>query len=289
MRIGITGAGGQLGRELRQHFESMDFTVFAFTRGELDICNQDLLKATVSELNLNFLVNCAAYTNVDLAEKNPGAAFQINAEGPANLARFCKLENIGLVHISTDSVFSSTEPEYFKVTQTTNPINVYGLSKDAGEKAILAEYPEGSWVIRTAWIYGEFGGRFVHTIMEKARSNQTLTVVDDQFGQPVSTSALATYIGALMKSNLGAGIYHFASSDYVSRFELARTIYSLLRVDPERVLPTSTIQNSLIAKRPRYSLLDTIGAVSGVEIKVESWKDYLKTFLEGTGRIANHG
>jgi dTDP-4-dehydrorhamnose reductase len=201
----------------------------------------------------------------------------------------CRLENIGLVHISTDSVFSNTEPAYFKVTQTTNPINVYGLSKDAGEKAILAEYPERSWIIRTAWIYGDFGGRFVHTIMEKARSNQPLTVVDDQFGQPISTSAFATYVGALMKSNLGAGIYHFASSDYVSRFEFARTIYSSLKVDPGLILPTSTIPNSLIAKRPKYSLLDTIGAESDVSIKVESWKDYLTAFLEGTGRIPNHG
>jgi dTDP-4-dehydrorhamnose reductase len=289
MRIGITGAGGQLGRELRQHFESMGFTVFAFTRRELDICNENLLRIAVSELNLTFIINCAAYTDVDLAEKHPGTAFQINAEGPANLARLCKLEDIGLVHISTDSVFSSTEPDYFMVTQITNPINVYGLSKDAGEKAILAEYPERSWIIRTAWIYGDFGGRFVHTIMEKARGNQPLTVVDDQFGQPISTSAFATYVGALMKSNLGAGIYHFASSDYVSRFEFARTIYSSLKVDPGLILPTSTIPNSLIAKRSKYSLLDTIGAESDVSIKVESWKDYLTAFLEGTGRIPTHG
>jgi dTDP-4-dehydrorhamnose reductase len=289
MRIGITGAGGQLGKELKQHFELLGFTVFAFTRGELDICNEDMLKAKVSDLNLKFLLNCAAYTDVDLAEKNPGIAFQINAEGPAKLAQLCRLENIGLVHISTDSVFSNSEPAYFKVTQTTNPMNVYGLSKDAGEKAILTEYPEGSWIIRTSWIYGDFGGRFVHAIMEKAGSNQSITVVDDQFGQPVTTLALASYVGALMRSNLKAGIYHFASSDYVSRFDLARTIYSLLKANPGRVLPISTIPNSLIAKRPKYSLLDTVETMSDVDIKIESWKDYLTTFLEGTGRIPNHG
>lgn len=289
MKIGITGAGGQLGRELSQHLKSIGFSVFAFTRRELDITNKDMLRAKVSKLDLDFLINCAAYTDVDLAEKNPATAFQINTEGPANLAKLCRLENIRLIHISTDSVFSSTAPNYFKVAQTTNPINVYGLSKDAGEKAILAEYPEGSWIIRTAWIYGQFGGKFVHAIMEKVELDETFTVVDDQFGQPITTSALASYISAMIRNNLKPGIYHFASSDFVSRFEFAQTIFSLLGSESERVLPIFTMSTEYVAKRPKYSLLDITESVCGLAIGVQSWKDYLMAFLEEARKAPNHG
>ncbi len=280
MKIGITGPGGQLGRELSLHLGSVGFTVIAFSRQELDICNVELLNATLVKLDLDFLVNCAAFTDVDSAENKPATAFQTNAEGPANLAKVCKLKDIGFIHISTDSVFSSNTPEYFKVANATNPINVYGLSKEAGEKAILKEYPERSWVIRTAWIYGNFGGKFVHTIMEKAEGDQTLAVVDDQFGQPISTSALASYISTIVRSGKRPGIYHFASADYVSRFELARTIFSILNSDPERVLPVSTVPANFVAKRPKYSLLDTTESVSSLEIGVQSWKKYLIAFLQ---------
>lgn len=280
MKIGITGAGGQLGRELSLHLGSVGFTVIAFSRQELDICNVELLNATLVKLDLDFLVNCAAFTDVDSAENKPATAFQTNAEGPANLAKVCKLKDIGFIHISTDSVFSSNTPEYFKVANATNPINVYGLSKEAGEKAILKEYPERSWIIRTAWIYGNFGGKFVHAIMEKAEGDQAFAVVDDQFGQPISTSALASYIGAIVRSDKHPGIYHFASTDYVSRFEFARTIFSILNSDPERVLPVSTIPSNFVAKRPKYSLLDTTESVDLLEIGARSWKDYLTTYLQ---------
>ena len=280
MKIGITGAGGQLGRELSLYLESVGFTVIAFSRQELDICNVQLLNDTLFKLDLDFLVNCAAFTDVDRAENKPAIAFLTNAEGPANLAKVCKSKDIGFIHISTDSVFSSDTPEYFKVANPTNPINVYGLSKDAGEKAILKEYPERSWIIRTAWIYGNFGGKFVHTIMEKAEGDKTLSVVDDQFGQPISTSALASYISAMVRSEKNPGIYHFASADYVSRFEFAQTIFSILNSDPERVLPVSTVPANLVAKRPKYSLLDTTESVGSLEIRVQSWKDYLITFLQ---------
>ncbi len=280
MKIGITGAGGQLGRELSLHLESVGFTGIAFSRQELDICNVELLNATLVKLDLDFLVNCAAFTDVDSAENKPATAFQTNAEGPANLAKVCKLKDIGFIHISTDSVFSSNTPEYFKVANATNPINVYGLSKEAGEKAILKEYPERSWIIRTAWIYGNFGGKFVHAIMEKAEGDQAFAVVDDQFGQPISTSALASYIGAIVRSEKHPGIYHFASTDYVSRFEFARTIFSILNSDPERVLPVSTIPSNFVAKRPKYSLLDTTESVDLLEIGARSWKDYLTTYLQ---------
>lgn len=280
MKIGITGAGGQLGRELSLHLESVGFTGIAFSRQELDICNVELLDATLSKLDLDFLVNCAAFTDVDSAENKPSIAFQTNAEGPANLAKVCKSKDIGFIHISTDSVFSSNNPEYFKVANPTNPINVYGLSKEAGEKAILKEYPERSWIIRTAWIYGNFGGKFVHAIMEMAEGDQAFAVVDDQFGQPISTSALASYISAIVRSEKHPGIYHFASADYVSRFEFARTIFSILKSDPERIQPVSTVAANFVAKRPKFSLLDTTESVGSLEIGVRSWKDYLITFLQ---------
>jgi dTDP-4-dehydrorhamnose reductase len=284
MRIGITGANGQLGQELQSYLSSCGYTVFAFPRQVLDICKEESIKTKLSNLKLDFLINTAAYTDVDLAERNFEIAFKINTEGPLKLAKFCKSENIGLIHISTDSVFSSITPQYYEINSVTNPLNTYGRSKDAGEKAIVATYPEGSWIIRASWIYGNFGGKFVHTIMGKADDSSPVPVVNDQFGQPISTFALSRYIEAVIFQTSIPGVYHFASKDFVSRFEFAQSIFTYLGADAERVQPISTISNPAIAKRPRYSLLKIDSASENLDINVETWKSYLTSFLQDVRR-----
>ena len=284
MRIGITGANGQLGQELQSYLRSSGYTVFAFPRQVLDICNEESFKAKLSSLKLDFLINSAAYTDVDLAETKPEIAFKVNAEGPLKLAKFCKSENIGLIHISTDCVFSSFAPQYYEINSATNPLNTYGRSKDAGEKAIITEFPEGSWIIRVSWIYGSFGGKFVHAIMRKAEDSSPVPVVNDQFGQPISTFALSSYIDAVMFQRSSPGIYHFASRNFVSRFEFAQSILTHLGADAERVHPISTISNPAKAKRPVYSLLKIDNANENLDINVETWKSYLTSFLQDVRR-----
>jgi dTDP-4-dehydrorhamnose reductase len=284
MRIGITGANGQLGQELQLHLRSSGHSVFAFPRQDLDICNEKGFKTNLSHLKLDFLINSAAYTDVDLAEKNLNIAFEVNAEGPLKLAKFCKSENIGLIHISTDSVFSSNNPQHFETKSSTNPINAYGRSKDAGEKAIITAYPEGSWIVRVSWIYGGFGGKFVHSIMSKVEDVSPLAVVNDQFGQPISTYAVSNYIDALILQRSIPGIYHFASRDFVSRFEFAQTILAYLGADARRVKPIPTISKPAMATRPRYSLLKIEDSTENLDIKVDTWKSYLTSFLQDIRR-----
>ena len=284
MRIGITGANGQLGQELQAYLRSSGNTVFAFPRQVLDICNEESFKSKLSNLKLDFLINSAAYTDVDLAETNLDLAYKVNAEGPLKLAKFCKSEDIGLIHISTDSVFSSNTPEYYEIDSVTNPLNSYGRSKDAGEKGIITAYPEGSWIIRASWIYGRFGGKFFHAIMREADGPSPVPVVNDQFGQPISTFALSSYIDAVMVQRSIPGIYHFASRDFVSRFEFAQSIFKHLGVDAERVQPISTISNPAMAKRPIYSLLKIDSVNENLDINVETWKSYLISSLQDIGR-----
>jgi dTDP-4-dehydrorhamnose reductase len=181
-------------------------------------------------------------------------------------------------------VFSSDVPELFGTTSTTNPVNVYSRSKDAGEKSIIAVYPEGSWIVRTAWIYGNFGGKFVHGIMSKADDLSPIFVVNDQFGQPISTFALSSYIDALIRQNTTPGIYHFASRDFVSRFEFAQAILTHLGSNAERVKPILTMLKPGLAIRPRYSLLKIEDTSENLEIAVESWQHYLANFLQNVKR-----
>jgi dTDP-4-dehydrorhamnose reductase len=284
MRIGITGANGQLGQELNSYFKSAGYTVFAFSREGLDICEEQSFGVKLSHLKLDFLINSAAFTDVDSAESHFDTAFQVNAEGPLELAKFCRSENIGFIHISTDSVFSSDTPEYFGVTSGTNPINAYSRSKDAGEKGIIAEYPLGSWILRASWIYGNFGGKFVHAIMGKVHDYSSIHVVNDQFGQPISTFAVSSYIDALIRKRPNPGIYHLASQDFVSRFEFAQTILTYLGGEAERVQPIPTISKPTVAKRPKYSLLNIASSNEYLGVEGESWKYYLIDFLQSVKR-----
>ncbi len=280
MRVGITGAKGQLGQELSAFLASAGYTIFTFSRQDLDITDPRTFDKTLSHLNLDFLINAAAFTDVDLAEARIELAFRINAEAPANLANFCKSNGIKLIHISTDAVFSSEFPIFFETTSSTNPINAYGRSKAAGEISVSAVYPEGSWIIRTAWIYGKFGGKFVHAIMNKAFHASTLSVIGDQFGQPISTLALSSYIDALIKQNSSPGIYHCASRDYVSRFEFAQAILKNINLSTSKIEETRSKIEPNKAQRPKYSLLNIAVPNNTLDVTIESWNFYLTDFLQ---------
>jgi len=284
LRIGITGANGQLGSDLKLQLESAGYEVFAFTREVLNICDLGEVAKSLRNKRLDFVINCAAFTDVDAAEQNAALAFKINVDGPRNLANTCKSEGIRFIHISTDSVFSSDSPHYYHVDSPTSPLNMYSKSKDAGEQAVLAAYPEGSWIVRTAWIYGRFGGRFVTAIMNKTKEGGVLKVVDDQFGQPTTTSALARFLISLITSDADPGRYHFASQTYVSRFSFARSIFELLGEDVDRIQPTITLPTKHVAVRPKYSLLQLSNKLGNTIVELTNWEKYLTDFLADVRR-----
>ena len=280
MKIAITGATGQLGKELVQFLRESGHNVIAYSHQELDVANFDSINSVLIDNLPNFLVNCAAFTDLDRSEWDIDKAFRVNSLGAGYLASFCKIHVVKLMHISTDAVFSSSEPKFFQTFENTNPINVYGKSKSEGEELILTTYPEGSWIVRTSWLYGKFGGKFVHSILGRSIKNlDGFHVVDDQFGQPTLTSSFVFFLSKFISNPPPFGIYHFASPEFVSRYEFAQMIFELMQADPKRITPSSTLPSFEVAPRPKYSLIKNSPTQVLFEFKINGLKSDLSQFL----------
>jgi len=247
----VTGAAGMLGRDLQRALAGRDVT--AVSRAELDITDPRAVRAAVEGHDVVF--NTAAYTDVDGAESHEAEAFAINATGVGNLARAARLAGARLVTISTDYVFDGTATEPYAEDTPRNPINAYGRTKAAGEELAIAEHPGGAFVVRTAWLYGADGPNFAATMLRLAASNPTVSVVDDQRGQPTWTADLAAQLVALMDADAPAGIYHATNSGQTTWFGFARAIFDESGLDPERVLPAESASYPRAARRPSYSVL----------------------------------
>ena len=255
MKILITGANGQLGTEMLQSFAQTNIKIIAATRTQLDITIHNHVKDYLRYHRPDWVINCAAYTDVDLAEKNLEQSHQVNAIGPENLALVCESIGSKLLQISTNSVFSSDLPKFFTPGDIVNPINQYSKSKAIGEELVVKNCSKNYWIIRTSWLYGNYGGRFIHSILEKIYLNGFISVVDDQFGQPTHSRDLAEYIKSFILEQPNIGIYHFTNIGYVSRFELAKQILLFFSGDNSKLKSIKTKKEIDLAERPRYSLL----------------------------------
>lgn len=251
MRYLITGASGMLGRDLQAALAGREVT--ALGRADLDVTDAAAVAAAVRGHDV--VLNCAAYTKVDDAETHEAEAYAANAIGLANLAAACADLGARLVTISTDYVFDGTAVEPYAEDTPRNPINAYGRTKAAGEELAIAEHPGGAFVVRTAWLYGADGPNFAATMLRLAASNPTVSVVDDQRGQPTWTADLAAQLVALMDADAPAGIYHATHSGQTTWFGFARAIFDESGLDPERVLPAESASYPRAARRPSYSVL----------------------------------
>jgi dTDP-4-dehydrorhamnose reductase len=270
-RILLTGAGGMLGSDLVQVLSGYDLK--AASRATLDITDASAVESAVSGVDV--VVNAAAYTAVDDAESHRDAAFLINAEGPKNLARAAKKAGARLIHVSTDYVFDGSATTPSAEDNTRNPQSVYGQSKAAGEEALESEYPEGSIIVRTAWLYGQHGPNFPKTMLRLAQTHETVSVVTDQIGQPTWSMDLARWIKNLIDSPAQSGVFHGTNAGHTSWFDFAREVYSLAGLDPERITPTTSDHFERPAPRPAWSVLgheawDTAGLPTP-----RPWKDAL--------------
>jgi dTDP-4-dehydrorhamnose reductase len=171
MKILVTGADGQLGQELFRNFKNDSFDVIPLNKMQMDITNYAEVNRITKLHKPDWIVNCAAYTNVDLAQQNVDKSNEVNTVGPGILAQASADTETKLLHISTDAVFSSQEPIFFEANSKPNPVNQYGRSKDGGEKILLKNYSKNSWIIRTSWLYGEFGGKFVRNVLGAIKRN----------------------------------------------------------------------------------------------------------------------
>lgn len=253
MRILITGAGGQVGRELVSVFDAGGHVVAGFDHATLDITNRDAVRSTVVEFQPDAIVHSAAWTAVDACEADPDRAFAVNAMGTRFVVEACRLVGAAVHYISTDYVFDGTKESPYVEWDQTNPQSVYGASKLAGEH----ELGENSSVIRTSWVCGFHGPNMVKTILRLAAENETLSFVNDQRGCPTFADDLAAMI-ALLVVERRTGVFHVTNAGPVSWYEFAREVLAASGQDPDRVLPVATadLQPQRPAPRPANSVLD---------------------------------
>ncbi|MGZ4608967.1 MAG: dTDP-4-dehydrorhamnose reductase [Actinomycetes bacterium] len=247
----VTGAGGMLGRDLASVLADAD--VNALSRSELDICDPTAVAAAVPGHDV--VVNAAAWTDVDAAEEHEADATRINGLGPQLLAAACAAAGARLVHVSTDYVFDGTGREPYAEDCPLAPRSAYGRSKAAGETAVRSLLPDASYVVRTAWLYGEHGPNFVNTMANLEASRDVLDVVDDQVGAPTWSLEVARAIRRLVEADAPAGTYHATAAGQTSWFGLAQAVFEELGADPARVRPTTTDMFPRPAPRPAYSVL----------------------------------
>lgn len=286
MKILITGANGQLGNSIRKL--SKDFNDFDFIytdQAELDITNKQAIIDLLKSEEIDGLVNCAAYTAVDKAEEDKQLAYLINETGPANLASACEVCKCLLIHISTDYVFSGKAFKPYQISDPIDPASIYGKSKAAGEIAIQSTNAN-AWIIRTSWLYSEFGNNFVKTMLTLGKSRPELNIVADQIGSPTYAVDLAfsilsllekVYTGSIKSS--GTKIYHYANSGAASWFDFTKAIMEVAGLNCS-IKPIPTEEYPLPAPRPYYSILNTSEIRRDLQIEIPYWRESLKRCIE---------
>lgn len=274
MKVLITGANGQLGRELVKRLQGTDFS--ATDVAEMDITNQTNTLQVITAYGPDVVIHGAAYTNVDGAEEQPDVAYKINAIGTQNVAAACLKCGAKMVYVSTDYVFDGTLGRAYNEFDQTNPQSIYGKTKLAGE--VLAKHILNQlFIVRTSWLYGD-GNNFVRTMLKLGKEKDELKVVNDQYGCPTSSKDLAEAILRLIETE-HYGTYHAANTGVTTWYDFAKKIFEISGNDKVRVLPQSTEELGRPAPRPRYSPMDnmmlklTIGAV------MCGWEDSLYKYL----------
>lgn len=280
VKILVTGANGQLGKELKQLSSTFPQFEFQFlSREDLPIHHFELVRNFFNAYHPNYLINCAAYTAVDRAESEKELAFQVNGEAVGVLAAVCKEKSCRFIHISTDYVFDGTATVPYKEDHPVNPQSVYGASKLEGEQQAFRFNPD-SIVIRTSWVYSEFGKNFVKTMLKLMQEREELNVVSDQVGSPTYAADLAAAILHIISSGKWkGGIYHYSNEGVISWYDFAVAIKELSGFTCV-VNPIPTLQYPTPAKRPAYSVLDKSKIMATFDLPIPDWKKSLATCLE---------
>jgi dTDP-4-dehydrorhamnose reductase len=280
----VTGGNGQLAsciKDVEKQYD--DLNIIYTDHLELDICNLNQIQTFFkSNPQIDYCINCAAYTAVDKAETEAEKAFEINATGAKNLAQVCNDHDAILIHVSTDFVFDGEKNEPYTETDVANPISVYGASKLQGEVEIqqaLKEY----FIIRTSWLYSEYGNNFMKTMLRLAETRDGISVVSDQIGTPTYAGDLAEIIIQIINTKTEKyGIYHYSNEGVASWFEFAKEIFKLAK-NKIKVNPIPSIEYLTPAKRPKYSVLDKKKIIDVFKIDIPFWRDSLKkVILQGT-------
>lgn len=268
-KVLITGANGMLGQDLSPILEDEGFEVIETDIDTLDITDIKNVEDVLNNNKPDYVIHCAAYTNVDKAEEDRENAYKINSLGSENIAKICKKLDITLIYISTDYVFDGTKNDKYLPNDETSPINVYGVTKLEGEKAV--QKCDKYYITRTSWLYGHHGKNFVETMLS-LKDKEELKVVDDQIGCPTWTVELANGIVKIITEELPYGIYHVCGSGHTSWFGFAKKIFELSGLSVN-LKPCTTDEFPRSAKRPKNSIMENNKIC-------RNWEIALKEYLE---------
>ena len=279
-KILVTGANGQLGQCLQKISSQFEEFEFIFTDSEtLDITNKEEVNDFFWQNAPDFCINAAAYTAVDLAETDIEKAFLVNADGTENLAEACAENNAQFIHVSTDYVFDGENNLAYTEEDFTNPLGVYGASKLAGDELALEVNP-CSVILRTSWVYSEFGKNFVKTMLNLFATKEELSIVADQFGQPTNANDLAEAIMKIIKSEkVTPGIFNFSNLGRISWFDFAEKIAELSDAKI-KLNAIETSQYPTPAKRPKNSVLDLDKISKTYAVQLKPWEESLEDCVQ---------
>jgi dTDP-4-dehydrorhamnose reductase len=276
MKILITGANGQLGREFRKALEHYDYGVVAHDKTSMDISDPDSVAAAFSRDNPTIVLNCASYNFVDRAEDDFDTAFKVNALGVRNLASACKKSNALLVHYSSDYVFDGKKEDFYTEEDEPGPINSYGKSKLLGEN-ILKEEMENFLLFRVSWVFGEGEQNFLYKILEWSKKSRALKVVCDQISVTTYTKDIVSLTMLAINKEL-RGLYHLTNSGYASRYEVARFFTEKIGLD-NLLLPVTSDYFPSPAQRPYFSAMSNLKLSNALDVNIPDWKVGIERYL----------
>lgn len=276
MQYLITGAKGQLGTELAKMLDDHDLNYWGYDSKDLDITNRELVMASINDLKPDVIFHCAAYTAVDKAEdEGKELNWRVNVDGTQNVADAAAQVGATLVYISTDYVFDGTNEGEYQVDDQTNPQNEYGRAKLAGEAAVKAALTD-YYIIRTSWVFGEYGNNFVYTMRRLAATHDHLTVVNDQVGRPTWTKTLASFMVYAVEHQVDFGTYALSNDDACTWYEFAQEI---LKDTETQVSPVTSAEYPQKATRPQHSIM-SLAKAKQTGFEIPTWQEALAEFMK---------
>ncbi|MGV3588126.1 MAG: dTDP-4-dehydrorhamnose reductase [Adhaeribacter sp.] len=275
----VFGAAGQLGQCLQAVAQERNLTnIYFLPKAQANVLDTAVLHETFVQYRPAYCINCAAYTAVDKAEDEPEIAYQINRDAVENLSKLCQEFNTTLVHISTDFVFAGTGYVPLSEADSTEPINIYGKTKLAGE-SVIPQYLTNYFILRTSWLYSEFGNNFVKTMLRFGKEKPELKIIWDQVGTPTYAMDLAACILTIIqRQSQQYGLYHYSNEGLTSWYDFAKSIFELSQMQVKAV-PVRTAEYVTKAVRPAYSVMDKAKIKSQLKMEIPYWRDSLTQCL----------